>query len=136
MFFNLFPCKVTKQCVMNPCNATFHWSVGPWSQCSKSCGPGFRRRKVRCLDRREGRVPREKCEQKDRPRRRESCFLRNCLPSDCAELKAQQEKRNSSSDSQLPDGNYTVNIHHFYEKHIHPGAGHWLPHRGVLPSDE
>ncbi|EJW75208.1 thrombospondin type 1 domain-containing protein, partial [Wuchereria bancrofti] len=71
--------------------------------CSTSCGPGYRRRRVRCLDRDGRRVSRDLCGQSpDRPKRRESCFLRNCLPGDCAELKAYYTQENSV------DGNYTV----------------------------
>uniref|UniRef100_A0A915DUV8 GON domain-containing protein n=1 Tax=Ditylenchus dipsaci TaxID=166011 RepID=A0A915DUV8_9BILA len=47
------------------------------------------------------RIARDQCEKTDRPRRREPCFLRNCLPNDCAELKAQNT-------AGLADGNYTV----------------------------
>ncbi|MFH4978316.1 hypothetical protein AB6A40_005025 [Gnathostoma spinigerum] len=95
--------SVSKQCAINPCNAKYRWSVGPWSECSAPCGSGFRRRRVRCLDRDGNRVARSLCDQNpDRPRRREPCFLRNCLPSDCAELKAFSTQANNA------DGNYTV----------------------------
>ncbi|KAH7678306.1 Thrombospondin type 1 domain containing protein, partial [Aphelenchoides avenae] len=70
--------------------------------CSKQCGAGYRKRRVRCIDRAGKRVGRELCPKDGRPNRREQCFLRNCLPSDCAELKAQNTQTNSI------DGNYTV----------------------------
>ncbi|VDN04037.1 unnamed protein product, partial [Thelazia callipaeda] len=95
--------SVSKECAINPCDAKYRWSVGPWSQCSASCGLGFRRRRVRCLDRDGRRVSRDLCDRSpDRPKRRESCFLRNCLPGDCAELKAYNTQENNV------DGNYTV----------------------------
>lgn len=71
-------------------------------QCDRSCGTGSRRRKVWCLDRQGARVERARCAAADRPARREDCFLRNCLPGDCAELKAQ----NPLTDG--VDGDYTV----------------------------
>uniref|UniRef100_A0A9J2P3P8 Peptidase M12B domain-containing protein n=1 Tax=Ascaris lumbricoides TaxID=6252 RepID=A0A9J2P3P8_ASCLU len=94
---------LSQQCVMNPCDAKYRWSVGPWSQCSVSCGEGLRRRRVRCLDREGHRANKELCDaNSDRPKRTESCFLRNCLPGDCAELKAYNNHVNNV------DGNYTV----------------------------
>jgi hypothetical protein len=44
----------------------------------------------------------ELCDQNIRPKRREHCFERNCLPSDCEAIKAQNTGTNSM------DGNYTV----------------------------
>jgi len=71
--------EVSRECIMNPtCAADYHWSVGPWSQCSRHCGKGQRRRKVRCLNRESERVERELCDKRDKPNRREVCFLRNC----------------------------------------------------------
>ncbi|KAI1733039.1 GON domain-containing protein [Ditylenchus destructor] len=95
--------QVSKECKLGPCgvDASYRWSVGPWSHCSKSCGPGFRKRKIRCMDKTGERISRELCEQTKRPRRREPCFVRNCLPNDCAELRAQ------NTTVQGIDGNYT-----------------------------
>ncbi|KAI6185117.1 BMA-GON-1, isoform e [Aphelenchoides fujianensis] len=94
---------VSEVCVMNPCNSTFTWAVGQWSACSASCGAGMRKRRVKCVRSGGGeRAERSKCDQKYRPARREPCSMRNCLPSDCAELKAQTPLATSI------DGNYTV----------------------------
>uniref|UniRef100_A0A914XW30 GON domain-containing protein n=1 Tax=Panagrolaimus superbus TaxID=310955 RepID=A0A914XW30_9BILA len=94
--------EVNKECAMIPCDAEYRWSVLPWGKCSKVCGPGTRRRKTPCLNRLGVRVPKAKCNKDTRPKHRESCFLRNCLPNDCAEIKAQNTITNSI------DGNYTV----------------------------
>uniref|UniRef100_A0A915LH22 Uncharacterized protein n=2 Tax=Meloidogyne incognita group TaxID=654580 RepID=A0A915LH22_MELJA len=106
---------VTQECEINSCNARFHWNAGPWSKCSKSCGPGFKRRKVRCLDKLGGRTTNSPdgggCDLTTRPKRREPCFIRNCMPNDCAELKAHHQAKQINIDGnekQLNDGNYTV----------------------------
>ncbi|KAI6181078.1 GON domain-containing protein [Aphelenchoides besseyi] len=94
---------VSESCTLNPCNATYTWSVGQWTQCSVSCGSGVRKRRVKCVKTgTELRVDRLKCEQRYRPARREFCSLRNCLPSNCAELKTQ------NANTKIADGNYTV----------------------------
>lgn len=87
---------LNKECNMSACNVDHHWSVGPWTpvsadgdahsfiildgplQCSTTCGTGFRRRRVRCLNRVGDRVSRKRCAAAERPHRRQSCFLRNC----------------------------------------------------------
>lgn len=92
---------VNRECNMNSCDAEYRWSVNAWEPCSRSCGPGYRRRKTPCLDRDGIKVHKSKCNKKLRPRHRESCFIRNCLPNDCAEIKSQNIKNNV-------DGNYTV----------------------------
>uniref|UniRef100_A0A914VDU1 GON domain-containing protein n=1 Tax=Plectus sambesii TaxID=2011161 RepID=A0A914VDU1_9BILA len=93
---------VSKECAMSDCNADYHWSVGPWTPCSTTCGTGFRKRRVRCLNRAGDRASKHDCNVTERPHRRQSCFLRNCLPGDCAELVA------SDPTSTPADGIYTV----------------------------
>ncbi|CAB3406645.1 unnamed protein product [Caenorhabditis bovis] len=89
----------TQTCELNPCDSEFQWQFGPWGSCSKTCGQGIRRRKVRCVDRHGKRVERSKCGSK-RPRRTQLCFERNCLPSTCQEIRTTTGSTN--------DGNYTV----------------------------
>ncbi|KAG5874393.1 hypothetical protein JTB14_012376 [Gonioctena quinquepunctata] len=48
----------------------FEWSVGPWSQCSVSCGTGHRTRSVFC--------PSGRCTNEDRPPHAEYCNLGAC----------------------------------------------------------
>nr|CAB3220003.1 A disintegrin and metalloproteinase with thrombospondin motifs 9 [Phallusia mammillata] len=44
----LIPQPITRRaCNRGPCSA--RWNVGPWSECSKSCGAGMQRRNVTCL---------------------------------------------------------------------------------------
>uniref|UniRef100_A0A8R1E7G1 GON domain-containing protein n=1 Tax=Caenorhabditis japonica TaxID=281687 RepID=A0A8R1E7G1_CAEJA len=96
----LFPKPIESQrCVLNPCDSEFKWSFGPWGECSKSCGQGIRRRRVKCVASDGRRVERSKCTTK-KPRRTQYCFERNCLPSTCQEIKALSGKAR--------DGNYTV----------------------------
>lgn len=73
-------------------------------QCSVTCGPGVRRRRVRCEDASGKRVHREKCALlAARPARTQSCFLKNCMPSTCQEMR---DSKNSTA--KLKDGNYTL----------------------------
>ncbi|CAA93287.2 A disintegrin and metalloproteinase with thrombospondin motifs gon-1 [Caenorhabditis elegans] len=96
----LFPKPNESQtCELNPCDSEFKWSFGPWGECSKNCGQGIRRRRVKCVANDGRRVERVKCTTK-KPRRTQYCFERNCLPSTCQELKSQNVK--------AKDGNYTI----------------------------
>jgi hypothetical protein len=38
----------SQACNLQPCD--FNFTVGPWSECSKYCGPGVQYRSVRCVD--------------------------------------------------------------------------------------
>lgn len=74
----LFPKPNESQtCELNPCDSEFKWSFGPWGECSKNCGQGIRRRRVKCVANDGRRVERVKCTTK-KPRRTQYCFERNC----------------------------------------------------------
>ncbi|CAI2350188.1 unnamed protein product [Caenorhabditis sp. 36 PRJEB53466] len=96
----LFPRPPESQsCELNPCDSEFKWSFGPWGECSKTCGQGVRRRRVKCVASDGHRVERAKCTTK-KPRRTQYCFERNCLPATCQEIK--------SLNASAKDGNYTI----------------------------
>uniref|UniRef100_A0A8C9SCL0 ADAM metallopeptidase with thrombospondin type 1 motif, 12 n=1 Tax=Scleropages formosus TaxID=113540 RepID=A0A8C9SCL0_SCLFO len=54
-----------------PCGS--EWAVGPWSQCSVSCGGGVKSRTVTCRT-----APTHECETSSKPRSRSLCALQGC----------------------------------------------------------
>ncbi|KAL4660839.1 A disintegrin and metalloproteinase with thrombospondin motifs 12 [Arapaima gigas] len=54
-----------------PCGS--EWAVGPWSQCSVSCGGGVKSRTVTCQT-----AETHKCETSSKPRSRSLCALQSC----------------------------------------------------------
>ncbi|KAF7650977.1 hypothetical protein LDENG_00118050 [Lucifuga dentata] len=54
------------------------WDVGPWSQCSKSCGRGFKRRHVRCVTHTGLNLPRDHCSGQRKPQELDFCNLKPC----------------------------------------------------------
>ncbi|KAM6932960.1 A disintegrin and metalloproteinase with thrombospondin motifs 15-like [Xenentodon cancila] len=54
------------------------WDAGAWSQCSKSCGRGFKRRPVRCMTDNGLSLPREHCSGRRKPQELDLCNLMPC----------------------------------------------------------
>ncbi|MEQ2306171.1 A disintegrin and metalloproteinase with thrombospondin motifs 15 [Ameca splendens] len=54
------------------------WEVGSWSQCSKSCGRGFKRRPVRCITETGLNLQRNHCSGKRKPQELDLCNLTPC----------------------------------------------------------
>ncbi|XP_037533012.1 A disintegrin and metalloproteinase with thrombospondin motifs 16 isoform X2 [Nematolebias whitei] len=58
------------------------WTTGPWSQCSRKCGSGLKRRTVVCSSNDTGAqtytLPDGECAGLQKPASQESCFLRRC----------------------------------------------------------
>uniref|UniRef100_A0A8C5EPJ4 ADAM metallopeptidase with thrombospondin type 1 motif, 18 n=1 Tax=Gouania willdenowi TaxID=441366 RepID=A0A8C5EPJ4_GOUWI len=78
-------CPVISPAQVQPCNTEScppEWSTGSWSQCSKSCGRGMRKRSVFCRSTDPGAkavvVPDSMCRQHHRPNGQETCVLRRC----------------------------------------------------------
>ncbi|XP_030643588.1 thrombospondin type-1 domain-containing protein 4 [Chanos chanos] len=80
------PCSVTcgteEDCNSQPCPA--FWDVGEWSECSKTCGPGFQHRQVLCRQT-QGRhgnhtvtVAKQLCDHTETPETTVSCQLKIC----------------------------------------------------------
>uniref|UniRef100_A0A3Q2NPG0 ADAM metallopeptidase with thrombospondin type 1 motif 18 n=1 Tax=Fundulus heteroclitus TaxID=8078 RepID=A0A3Q2NPG0_FUNHE len=78
-------CPVISPAQIQPCHTQAcppEWSTGSWSQCSKSCGRGLRKRTVFCRSTDPGAnavvVPDSMCKQHHRPKAQETCILRRC----------------------------------------------------------
>ncbi|XP_037335320.2 A disintegrin and metalloproteinase with thrombospondin motifs 15-like [Pungitius pungitius] len=54
------------------------WDAGGWSQCSKSCGRGFKRRPVRCMTENGPSLPRDHCSGRRKPQELDLCNLKPC----------------------------------------------------------
>uniref|UniRef100_A0A668AZS1 ADAM metallopeptidase with thrombospondin type 1 motif 18 n=1 Tax=Myripristis murdjan TaxID=586833 RepID=A0A668AZS1_9TELE len=78
-------CPVISPAQLQPCHTQAcppEWSTGSWSQCSKTCGRGLRKRSVFCRSTDPGAkavvVPDSMCRQHHRPKAQETCVLRRC----------------------------------------------------------
>ncbi|XP_029075041.1 A disintegrin and metalloproteinase with thrombospondin motifs 16 [Monodon monoceros] len=58
------------------------WSTGPWAECSRTCGKGWRKRSVACKSTnpssRAQLLPDAVCTSEPKPRTHEACLLRRC----------------------------------------------------------
>uniref|UniRef100_A0A665W306 ADAM metallopeptidase with thrombospondin type 1 motif, 18 n=1 Tax=Echeneis naucrates TaxID=173247 RepID=A0A665W306_ECHNA len=78
-------CPVVSPAQVQPCHTQAcppEWSTGSWSQCSKTCGRGLRKRSVFCSSTDPGTkavvVPDSMCRQHHKPKSQETCVLRRC----------------------------------------------------------
>ncbi|TKS69707.1 disintegrin and metalloproteinase with thrombospondin motifs 18 [Collichthys lucidus] len=78
-------CPVISPAQVQPCHTQAclpEWSTGSWSQCSKTCGRGLRKRSVFCRSTDPGAkavvVPDSMCRQHHKPKAQETCVLRRC----------------------------------------------------------
>ncbi|XP_030884111.1 A disintegrin and metalloproteinase with thrombospondin motifs 16-like [Leptonychotes weddellii] len=59
------------------------WSIGPWAECSRTCGKGWRKRSVACKSTnpsaRAQLLPDAVCGSEPKPRTHEVCLLKRCL---------------------------------------------------------
>ncbi|KAM3615039.1 uncharacterized protein V6R79_022589 [Siganus canaliculatus] len=66
----------------NPHSCPPVWSTGPWSQCSRKCGNGLRKRTVLCMSTNPGAqtrtLPDSLCVGLPKPAGQESCFIKRC----------------------------------------------------------
>lgn len=56
---------VSRSCNSQPCPS---WLLGEWSECSKTCGRGFRKRQLRCIGHGGQTLTHDSCDTKNRPR--------------------------------------------------------------------
>ncbi|XP_066876209.1 A disintegrin and metalloproteinase with thrombospondin motifs 18 isoform X3 [Kogia breviceps] len=75
-------CPVSTPTQVQVCNSHAcppEWSPGPWSQCSKTCGRGVRKREVLCKSSATVEdVPESLCASSPRPESQEGCVLGRC----------------------------------------------------------
>uniref|UniRef100_A0A8C6V216 Thrombospondin type 1 domain containing 4 n=1 Tax=Neogobius melanostomus TaxID=47308 RepID=A0A8C6V216_9GOBI len=71
----------SKVCNNGPCEKSFEWFTGPWSQCSVECGTGAQQRSVVCLmksDQEYTLMPLYECSSLERPLSQQSCKPKAC----------------------------------------------------------
>uniref|UniRef100_A0A8C2JPE4 ADAM metallopeptidase with thrombospondin type 1 motif, 18 n=1 Tax=Cyprinus carpio TaxID=7962 RepID=A0A8C2JPE4_CYPCA len=78
-------CPVMAPAQLQPCNTQTcppEWSTGSWSQCSKTCGRGLKKRTVFCRSTNPGAravvVPDSMCKLHLKPKAQETCVLSRC----------------------------------------------------------
>nr|AAH94674.1 A disintegrin-like and metallopeptidase (reprolysin type) with thrombospondin type 1 motif, 18 [Mus musculus] len=74
-------CPVSTPTQVQVCNSHAcppEWSPSPWSQCSKTCGRGVRRREVLCKSPAAETLPESLCSSSPRPEAQEGCVLGRC----------------------------------------------------------
>ncbi|XP_029577682.1 A disintegrin and metalloproteinase with thrombospondin motifs 18 [Salmo trutta] len=82
-------CPVIAPAQVQPCHTQAcppEWSSGAWSQCSKSCGRGMKKRGVFCRSTDPGAkavvVPDSMCKPHHKPKAQETCVVRRCPKND------------------------------------------------------
>ncbi|XP_057193723.1 ADAMTS-like protein 1 isoform X2 [Triplophysa rosa] len=81
-----------RNCTTEAC--ALHWRVGPWTQCTATCGRhGFQSRHVTCIHRRSGKPAREfHCAWKPRPPSWQRCNIVSCGRGECRDSTRYCEK--------------------------------------------
>ncbi|KAH9520449.1 Thrombospondin type-1 domain-containing protein 4 [Bulinus truncatus] len=66
--------KTEEVCVTTNCNSK--WYTSPWSECSATCGEGYRSREIRCVE--DNKRVSDNCDDITRPTSQEPCILPIC----------------------------------------------------------
>ncbi|XP_072451946.1 A disintegrin and metalloproteinase with thrombospondin motifs 18 isoform X1 [Chiloscyllium punctatum] len=82
-------CPPVAPAQIQPCNIQDcppEWTTGAWTQCSKTCGRGMRKRVIYCRSTnptsKPHAVPESLCNQEVKPKSQEMCVLRRCPKND------------------------------------------------------
>ncbi|XP_019343740.2 A disintegrin and metalloproteinase with thrombospondin motifs 18 isoform X2 [Alligator mississippiensis] len=81
-------CPVSTPAQVQMCNnrdCPPEWSTGPWSQCSKTCGRGIKKRDVYCKGNSSFKVkilPESLCSREPKPEPQQTCVLGRCPKND------------------------------------------------------
>ena len=74
------------------------WSIGQWSQCSSSCGPGVKWRQVQCIDKESGaELPHDRCDVMVQPLAEETCVDSEMCSRPVLQVKFSQMKSDIQS---------------------------------------
>uniref|UniRef100_A0A671TSK7 ADAM metallopeptidase with thrombospondin type 1 motif 18 n=1 Tax=Sparus aurata TaxID=8175 RepID=A0A671TSK7_SPAAU len=99
-------CPVISPAQVQPCHTQVcppEWSTGSWSQCSKTCGRGLRKRSVFCRSTDPGAkavvVPDSMCRQHHKPKAQETCVLRRCPKNERLQWNPTQWGENSQPET-------------------------------------
>nr|XP_023647270.1 A disintegrin and metalloproteinase with thrombospondin motifs 20-like [Paramormyrops kingsleyae] len=91
----------TQPCLLAECPAFASWEVGPWSECSQSCGAGVRQRRVACLT--GNALPARSCNPAEMPKPKAPCHERQCeVLTSCKEVQQKTSMKN--------DGEYYLRV--------------------------
>ncbi|XP_057185517.1 A disintegrin and metalloproteinase with thrombospondin motifs 20 isoform X2 [Triplophysa rosa] len=75
----------TRPCQVSVCPSAVYWKLGPWSECSQTCGAGVMERRVECVNADD--VTSHACSPSTRPEAHATCRPTDCeLHTSCREL--------------------------------------------------
>ncbi|XP_043941316.1 A disintegrin and metalloproteinase with thrombospondin motifs 12 [Protopterus annectens] len=76
------------------CNgqSCLNWTVGPWSECSTSCGGGVKHRTVKCVGNNDYGDESNLCDHEPKPTEAQKCQLQKCINKEDVALQAKSDQ--------------------------------------------